>query len=250
MIATALTDLWYGFGVALQPHNLMWCFIGVLVGNMVGVLAGHGPARDHFDSAAADIRDQTGGCDPDARRCDVRRAIRRRDLFDPAQFAVSSTARGDVSRRLPDDQAGQGRGCARADRDGVIRRCLLGHHGNDFPVADPGARCTAIRSGGNLFADAARSAGRLDAGARLADQGRCDDGAGFDARHRRHRSGDRRRALHVRNDPSRRRHRAGRACAWPVRHRRVHEQRQPGVADQYDVYERHACATCVRAKPT
>ena len=38
MITTALTDLWYGFGVAFEPHNLMWCFIGVLVGNMVGVL--------------------------------------------------------------------------------------------------------------------------------------------------------------------------------------------------------------------
>jgi TctA family transporter len=44
MIETALTDLWYGFGVALQPHNLMWCFIGVLVGNMVGVLPGMGPS--------------------------------------------------------------------------------------------------------------------------------------------------------------------------------------------------------------
>ncbi len=43
VIFTALTDLWYGFGVALQPHNLMWCFIGVLVGNMVGVLPGMGP---------------------------------------------------------------------------------------------------------------------------------------------------------------------------------------------------------------
>ena len=43
VIETALTDLWYGFGVALQPHNLMWCFIGVLVGNMVGVLPGMGP---------------------------------------------------------------------------------------------------------------------------------------------------------------------------------------------------------------
>ena len=43
MIGTALTDLWYGFGVALEPHNLMWCFIGVLVGNMVGVLPGMGP---------------------------------------------------------------------------------------------------------------------------------------------------------------------------------------------------------------
>src|ERR1700761_7143982 len=33
----------YGFGVALEPHNLMFCFLGVLVGNMVGVLPGMGP---------------------------------------------------------------------------------------------------------------------------------------------------------------------------------------------------------------
>ncbi|HZD92514.1 MAG TPA: tripartite tricarboxylate transporter permease, partial [Pseudolabrys sp.] len=43
MIETALADLWSGFGVALEPHNLMWCFVGVLVGNMVGVLPGMGP---------------------------------------------------------------------------------------------------------------------------------------------------------------------------------------------------------------
>ena len=43
MISTALTDLWYGFGVALEPHNLMYCFLGVLVGNLVGVLPGMGP---------------------------------------------------------------------------------------------------------------------------------------------------------------------------------------------------------------
>jgi TctA family transporter len=43
LIETALTDLWYGFGVALEPHNIMWCFVGVLVGNMVGVLPGMGP---------------------------------------------------------------------------------------------------------------------------------------------------------------------------------------------------------------
>lgn len=43
MLGTALSDLWYGFGIALEPQNLMWCFIGVLVGNMVGVLPGMGP---------------------------------------------------------------------------------------------------------------------------------------------------------------------------------------------------------------
>jgi len=43
VITTALTDLYHGFGVALEPHNLMWCFLGVLIGNMVGVLPGMGP---------------------------------------------------------------------------------------------------------------------------------------------------------------------------------------------------------------
>ncbi len=51
MIETALAGLWYGFTVAFGPpfllgfipHNLMFCFIGVFVGNMVGVLPGMGP---------------------------------------------------------------------------------------------------------------------------------------------------------------------------------------------------------------
>src|ERR1700757_2010660 len=43
MIEQARQGLWYGFGVAFEPQNLMWCFVGVLVGNMVGVLPGMGP---------------------------------------------------------------------------------------------------------------------------------------------------------------------------------------------------------------
>jgi putative tricarboxylic transport membrane protein len=38
----ALMDLWYGFGVALQPANFMWAVAGVLVGNLIGVLPGMG----------------------------------------------------------------------------------------------------------------------------------------------------------------------------------------------------------------
>ncbi len=38
----ALTDLWYGFGVALQPTNLMWIVFGVVLGNLIGVLPGMG----------------------------------------------------------------------------------------------------------------------------------------------------------------------------------------------------------------
>jgi putative tricarboxylic transport membrane protein len=42
MIAQACLDLLQGFGVALQPHNLMWSFFGVLIGNLIGVLPGMG----------------------------------------------------------------------------------------------------------------------------------------------------------------------------------------------------------------
>ena len=38
----SLMDLWYGFGVALQPANFMWSVFGVLVGNLIGVLPGMG----------------------------------------------------------------------------------------------------------------------------------------------------------------------------------------------------------------
>jgi putative tricarboxylic transport membrane protein len=42
MLYQSLVDLWQGFGVALEPHNLMWSFFGVLVGNLIGVLPGMG----------------------------------------------------------------------------------------------------------------------------------------------------------------------------------------------------------------
>ncbi len=38
-----LHDLFYGFGVALEPLNLLACFFGVLVGTLIGVLPGIGP---------------------------------------------------------------------------------------------------------------------------------------------------------------------------------------------------------------
>ncbi|HZR68240.1 MAG TPA: tripartite tricarboxylate transporter permease [Burkholderiales bacterium] len=38
-----LASLAHGFGVALEPTNLLWCFVGVLLGTVVGVLPGLGP---------------------------------------------------------------------------------------------------------------------------------------------------------------------------------------------------------------
>jgi TctA family transporter len=34
--------LLFGFGIAFEPHNLMWSFFGVLIGNLIGVLPGMG----------------------------------------------------------------------------------------------------------------------------------------------------------------------------------------------------------------
>ena len=42
MIATAFADLGHGFSVALEPHNLFYCLLGVLIGQIVGVLPGMG----------------------------------------------------------------------------------------------------------------------------------------------------------------------------------------------------------------
>ena len=41
---TALAALAHGFGVALRASNLMWAFVGVVLGTIVGILPGIGPA--------------------------------------------------------------------------------------------------------------------------------------------------------------------------------------------------------------
>jgi putative tricarboxylic transport membrane protein len=38
-----VSGLLHGFAVALQPINLLWCFVGVLLGTIVGVMPGLGP---------------------------------------------------------------------------------------------------------------------------------------------------------------------------------------------------------------
>src|SRR5689334_24016737 len=39
-----LGGLMHGFAVALAPANVFWCFIGCLLGTVVGILPGLGPA--------------------------------------------------------------------------------------------------------------------------------------------------------------------------------------------------------------
>lgn len=42
MLWDMLVDFSHGFEVAVQPHNLFYCFVGVMIGNLVGVLPGMG----------------------------------------------------------------------------------------------------------------------------------------------------------------------------------------------------------------
>ncbi|HXF55595.1 MAG TPA: tripartite tricarboxylate transporter permease, partial [Hyphomicrobiaceae bacterium] len=39
-----VNGLMHGFAVALQPGNLLWCFVGCFLGTIIGVLPGLGPA--------------------------------------------------------------------------------------------------------------------------------------------------------------------------------------------------------------
>jgi len=38
-----ISNLFHGFSIALQPTNLLYCFIGTFIGTLVGVLPGIGP---------------------------------------------------------------------------------------------------------------------------------------------------------------------------------------------------------------
>ena len=49
-----LAGLGQGFAVALQPINLLYCFIGVFIGTLVGVLPGIGPVVGDVAAAAGD----------------------------------------------------------------------------------------------------------------------------------------------------------------------------------------------------
>jgi putative tricarboxylic transport membrane protein len=40
---SVFSDLFYGFGIAFQPYNLLFCLFGVSMGTLIGVLPGIGP---------------------------------------------------------------------------------------------------------------------------------------------------------------------------------------------------------------
>ena len=47
-----VNNLVLGFSTALSLANLLYCFFGVLLGTLIGVLPGIGPVATHRDAAA------------------------------------------------------------------------------------------------------------------------------------------------------------------------------------------------------
>src|SRR5690606_4272726 len=76
-----LSNLYLGLSIALQPHNLMFCFLGCLLGTLVGVLPGIGPT-----ATIAMLLPITMGLDP------ATSLIMLAGIYYGAQYGGSTTA--------------------------------------------------------------------------------------------------------------------------------------------------------------
>ena len=90
MIDAGLLGLAHGFSVALVPQNLMWCLIGVFVGNVVGVLPGMGVLSTISILLPLTFSMHAGRRAADAVGHLLRRAVWRGHLLHPAEPALPS----------------------------------------------------------------------------------------------------------------------------------------------------------------
>lgn len=80
-MADLLNNVYFGFAIALQPINLLYCFLGVLIGTLVGVLPGIGP-----NAAMAILLPMTYQLDP------VPAIIAMAGIYYGAMYGGSTTA--------------------------------------------------------------------------------------------------------------------------------------------------------------
>ena len=213
------------FGVALTPVNLMYAFIGCMLGTLIGVLPGIGPGGDDRDAAADDLCAAARIGAHHAGRHLLRRAVRRLD-----DRRSCSTCPANRRRSSPASTATRWR--ARARPGAALAIAALGSFFAGTvatmliaSVAVPLSELALqVRAGRIFLADGAGADRRGGARERLARQGDRDDRHGPAARHRRHRRQLRHAALRVRHSGAVRRHRRRRRRDGPVRLRRDHHQ--------------------------
>ena len=233
-----LDNLGLGFATALSPWNLLYAFIGCLLGHRRRRAAGPGTAGDHRHAPAADLL-AAAGLGPDhALGHLLRRAVWRLDHRDPDQPARGILLGGDRDRRLPDGQERPGGPGAGDRRAGLVLRRL----GRD---RDPGAvraaarqRGARVRPGRVFLAHGAGPGGLGGPGLGLAAQGVHHDRARPAARPGRHRRRDRHAALHLRSAGDRRRAQFRGAGHGRVRAGRDHPQSRARAHAQRDGQKR------------
>ena len=194
VIGQSITDSMYGFGVALEPHNLICCFLGVLVGNMVGVLPGMGPLATisillplTFGMKPVAAILMLGGVMYGAQYGGAICSILLNLPCHPPHavtcldgYPMTKQGRGGVALGLTVFASFVGASWGITEM--IFLSPLLVRAALQFGPAEV---CSLMLLG---------LLGGLDIGARLADQGRVDDGIGPVARLDRHRPRDRRRS--------------------------------------------------------
>ena len=229
-----LANLALGFETALSPWNLLYCFVGVLLGTAVGVLPGLGPI-----ATIAMLLPLTFSLPP------VSALIMLAGIYYGAQYGGSTTAilinlpgesflGRNRDRRLPDGQAGPGRAGAGDRGPGLVLRRL----GRD---PHPGAvraaarqRGAAVRPGRIFLAHGAGPRHLGGAGLGLAAQGIHHDRARAAAGPGRHRRRERHPALHLRPARTSRRAQLRGADHGRVRAGRDHPQPRARADPQRD----------------
>jgi TctA family transporter len=182
-----ISNLALGFGVAFTLTNLLYCFFGVLLGTLIGVLPGIGPVP-----TIAMLLPITYALPP------VSALIMLAGIYYGAQYGGSTTA---ILVNLPGESSSvvtciDGYQMARRGKAGkalsvagdrvVHRRHVRDHRRRGVRPAARRIRAE-VRSRRILLADGARPARRRRARERLAAEGHRDDRAGPAARHHRNR---------------------------------------------------------------
>ena len=124
-----ISNLSLGFATALSLQNILYAFIGCLLGTLIGVLPGIGPV-----ATIAMLLPVTYGLDPTTALIMLagiflRRPVRRLDDGDPRQSARRVLVGGDRDRRLSDGAPGTRRHGLVHGRFRLVLRRLRGYHG-------------------------------------------------------------------------------------------------------------------------
>ena len=98
-----------GFATVISPVNLLFCFFGVTMGTIIGVLPGRRAGRRDGDARSLHLRHESHHRHHHAGRHLLRGHVRRLDHFHPGQPSRGIVIGHDLPGRLPDGPEREGR---------------------------------------------------------------------------------------------------------------------------------------------